>query len=138
MVLALARYMSRECVSNLALLEHISSIAPETVRRAIRYSGLLLNQRSPRRAEIDHIAALAPDEFSELVGVLESFDTAYEGRLAAVEALSQPLEALSPLEFLAYISLYACEHLVPAQLMPANRLCCNLINRRKYFCTGFP
>ena len=35
LVLALARYMSQERISNLALLEHIASIAPETVRRAI-------------------------------------------------------------------------------------------------------
>ena len=121
LVLALARYMSQERISNLALLEHIASIAPETVRRAIRYSGLVLNQRSPKRGEIDSLAALAPAEFGELVRLLEGLDSAYGERLAAVETLHRPLAALSPLEFLAYVSLYAFEHLVPEQLMPANQ-----------------
>ena len=119
LVLALARYMSQERVSNLALLEHIASIAPETVRRAIRYSGLVLSQRSPRREEIDCLAARAPADFGELVRILEAFDKAYSERLVAVETLNRPLAALSPLELLAYVSLYAFEHLVPEKLEPA-------------------
>jgi len=53
LVLALARYMNQERVSNPALLEHIATIAPEAVRRAIRYSGLVLQQQSPSRGEVD-------------------------------------------------------------------------------------
>ena len=60
LVLALARYMNQERVSNPALLEHIATIAPEAVRRAIRYSGLVLRQHSPRRREVDRLAAIMP------------------------------------------------------------------------------
>ena len=44
LVLALSRYMCQERVSNAALLEHVAAIAPETVRCAIRYSGLVLQK----------------------------------------------------------------------------------------------
>ena len=117
LVLALARYMGQEHVSNAALIEHIAAIAPETVRRAICYSGLVLQQHPPRRMELDRLAAIAPDEFGEFVRVLDVFDTAYHERLITVDKLKQPLTGLSPLELLVYASLYAFEHLVPQDLL---------------------
>ena len=119
LVLALARYMGQERVSNAALLEHIAAIAQETVRRAIRYSGLVLQQQhSLRRMEVDRLAAIAPAEFGEIVRILDVFDTAYHERLTAVDMLKQPLEGLTPLELLVYASLYAFEHLVPQDFLP--------------------
>lgn len=120
LVLALARYMGQEPVSNVALLEHIAEIAPETIRRAIRYSGLVLQQHSPRRAEVKHLAAISPAEFSEFALILETFDTAYNERLTAVDILKKPLSGLTPLELLVYASLYAFEHLVPRHVLPAS------------------
>jgi len=120
LVLALARYMGQEPVSNVALLEHIAAIAPETIRRAIRYSGLVLQQHSPRRAEVKHLAAISPAEFSEFALILETFDTAYNERLTAVDILKKPLSGLTPLELLVYASLYAFEHLVPRHVLPAS------------------
>lgn len=120
LVLALARYMGQEPVSNVALLEHIAAIAPETIRRAIRYSGLVLQQHSPRRAEVKHLAAISPAEFSEFALILETFDTAYNERLTAVDILKKPLSRLTPLELLVYASLYAFEHLVPRHVLPAS------------------
>ena len=121
LVLALTRYMAQELVGNLELLKNIACKAPDSVRRAIRYSGLVLNQRSPRHEEINYLAAEAPAEFGDLVDILKAFDRAYCERLAAVEALERSLVSLSPLELLAYFSLYAFEHLVPEQLMPTNQ-----------------
>jgi hypothetical protein len=81
LVLALARYMNQERVSNPALLEHIAAIAPEAVCRAIRYSGLVLQQHSPRRREVDRLAAIAPIEFGEFVRVLDAFGCTYRERV---------------------------------------------------------
>ncbi len=119
MVLSLTRYMSQERVSNTVLLEHIAAIAPETVHRAIRYSRLVLRKQSPRRAEVNHLAAILPAEFGELVGILDAFDRAYRQRVSAVDTLKRPLKGLSPLELLVYASLYAFEHLVPRDLLSA-------------------
>ena len=116
-VLALARYMGQERFSNVALLEYIAVIAPETVRRAIRYSGLVLQQHSPRRAEVERLAVIAPAEFGELVRILDVFDGAYHERLDEVERLKRPLTGLTPLELMVYASLYAFEHLVPRNLL---------------------
>jgi hypothetical protein len=121
LVLALARYMGQERVSRPDLLEQIAGIAPESVRRAIRYSGLVLRQHSLRRTEIDRLTAVAPEEFGEFVRVLDVFDRAYHQRVAYVEKLKQPLTGLTPLELLVYASLYAFEHLVPRDFLSADQ-----------------
>ena len=116
-VLALARYVSQEPVSNMPLLEHIAMVDPESVRRAIRYSGLVLRQDSPRRVEIDRLATKAPEKFGEFVCILEVFDRAYRERQAEVDRLKRPLSGLTPLELMVYASLYAFEFLVPRDLL---------------------
>jgi Holliday junction resolvase-like predicted endonuclease len=113
LTLALARYMAQEQVSNLELLQHISVKSPESVRRAIRYSGLVLKQHSLRRQEINCLAAAAPTEFGDIVSNLAAFDIAHSDRLEAVASLKRTMTGLSPLEFLSYVSLYAFEYLVP-------------------------
>ncbi len=117
LVLALARYLGHERISNVALLEHIAAIAPDAVRRAVRYSGLVLRSDSPRRLEVNRLAVIAPNEFHEFVRGLDVFDKAYHERLTEVETLKQPLADLTPLELLVYASLYAFEHLVPRDLL---------------------
>jgi hypothetical protein len=113
--------MGQEPVSNLELLKYIARKAPDSVHRAIRYSGLVLNQRSPRRKEINYLAEEAPTEFGDLIGIFEAFDSAYCERLAAVETLERSLVSLSPLELLAYLSLYAFEYLLPRELVPPDQ-----------------
>lgn len=117
LVLALTRYMSQERMSNLALLERIAAVAPEALRRAIRYSGLVLRQHSLRCKEIDRIAAIAPAELGEIVRVLDVFARAYHERLADVGILKQRLAELKPLDLLVYASLFAFEHLVPRDVL---------------------
>ena len=112
-VLALARYMGQSRVDAPELIEHLASIAPESLKRAIRYSGLVLQGQSPRRSEITRLAARRPEAFGDFVQILDLFERAYTERVAAVEALKQPLAKLSPLELLAYASVYAFENLVP-------------------------
>ncbi len=123
LTLALARYLGQEPVANPSLLERIAATAPRVVHRATRYSGLVLQQHSPRRTELDRIAASSPD-IAELCRVLDIFNEAYLKRLATVEAWKRTLAKLSPFELLIYASLYAFERLIPGSLaapsMPAD------------------
>ncbi len=116
MVLALARYMGQDRCANVALIEHVAAAAPEAVRRAARYSGLVLRQHSPRWSEIEFLARSRSAEFGEFIRIFEIFDQALRERGAAVALFQQPLTGLTPLELLAYASLYAIEHLVPPAL----------------------
>jgi hypothetical protein len=112
-VLALARYLGQKQTANYELLECIAQAAPETVHRAVRYSGLVLQQDSDRWAEIERLAATETSEFNDFIRICRTFDQAHRERVADVEAHHNLLAALSPLELLTYASLYAFEHLVP-------------------------
>lgn len=113
LLLALARYVAQGRVAAPGLLARVAAIAPEQARRAIRLSGLVLNPGSPRRAEVARLAQVAPLEFGDLLRTLEVFSIAHRERKQLVEQLRQPFTDLSPLEFLAYASLYAFKRLVP-------------------------
>jgi Holliday junction resolvase-like predicted endonuclease len=111
--LALARYLGQEAVANPLLLERIAAASPCLVRRAVRYSDLVLQQHSPRRTELDRIAISNPD-IAELCRILDIFDSAYLERKEAVDICKKMLVDLSPFEILIYASLYAFERLNPA------------------------
>ena len=112
LTLALSRYFAQERTANTALLAELASSVPEAICTAVRYSGLVLRQHSPRRSELDQLAASSPD-IAELCRVLDIFDLAYRQRLAAVEMGKRMLDELLPFDMLIYASLYAFEHLVP-------------------------
>lgn len=114
MQLALTQYLGQTHVSNLDLLTHIAATAPETLLRAVRYSGLVLQKQSPRRAELEAIAVSSP-AVEELCKVLDIFEFAYRLRVAEVDKWRQIFATLSPLELLAYASLYVFEKLVPKE-----------------------
>ena len=113
--LALARYMEQDKIACFDLVHHIAKIAPETVRRAVRYSKLIQRQQSERWKEIEKIADIETKEFSEFIRVCHFFDQANRERVAKVEIYRAPLIELSPLELLTYASLYAFEYLVPKE-----------------------
>jgi Holliday junction resolvase-like predicted endonuclease len=113
MMLALAQYMGQEPVSNMAMLANVAAVAPDVLVRAVRCSGLVLVQHSPRRAELD-LLALSNPPIAELCKVLDVFDLAHRQRTSAVFMWQSMLAELSPLELLSYASLYAFEHWVPA------------------------
>lgn len=112
LVLALAQYVGQDRVAAPGLLQHVASIAPDMVKRAIRLSGLVLKPASPRRAEVAELARVAPAEFAELVDTLAVFTKAHSERKDLVSRLWEPLSDLAPLEVMAYASLYAFKHLV--------------------------
>ena len=118
LVLALARYMSQQQTANFELIQHIANVAPEAVRRAIRYSGIVLRQDSDRWKEIKRLAVIDAVEFSEIVQICHTFQHAHLIRLEEVEIHRRLLTDLSPLELLVYASLYGFEHLIPKIFNP--------------------
>ena len=114
--LALARYLAQDAVAVPGLVVHLASHVPDALRWAARHSGLVSRQASPRFREIEALATSHPHEFTEFVRMFHIFRQAREERVAEVERFRAPLAGLTPLELLAYASLYAFEHIVPAQL----------------------
>lgn len=121
LVLALARYMSQQQTANFELIKHIAHVSPEAVRRAIRYSGIVLRQDSDRWKEIESLAIIDAAEFSEIVQICHTFQYAHRTRLDAVEMYRRLLADLSPLELLIYASLYGFEHLIPKIFNPTSQ-----------------
>ena len=119
MMLALAQYMGQERVSNMAMLANVAAVAPDVLVRAVRCSGLVLVQHSPRRTELDRLSVSNP-LIAELCTVLDIFDVEHRQRTSAVLMWQSILAALSPLELLSYASLYAFEHWVPARFNNAS------------------
>lgn len=119
MMLSLAQYMGQERVSNMSMLAHVVAVAPDVLIRAVRCSGLVLTQYSPRRSELDVLAASNP-RIAELCKVLDIFDVAHCQRKNAVLMWQSKLAQLSPLELIGYASLYAFEHWVPARFSMAS------------------
>ena len=112
MVLALARYLWQEPVAAAGLVSRVAMVAPAALVRGVRYSGLVLNQHSPRRTELDE-AAVGQAEVVELCRVLTIFDLAYRHRLATLDMQKALLSDLSAFDLLIYASLYAFERVVP-------------------------
>lgn len=121
LVLALARYISQQQTANFELIRHIAHVSPEAVRRAIRYSGIVLRQDSDRWKEIERLAIIDAAEFSEIVQICHTFHHAHRIRLDAAELHSRLLADLSPLELLIYASLYGFEHLIPKIFNPTSQ-----------------
>ena len=118
MVLALARYLAQEPVATKGLLARVAREAPDALVRAVRYSGLVLKQHSPRRTELEQ-AAVASPAIAELCRVLDILDRAYRERAAAVAMHKARLADLSAFELLLYASLYAYQNLIPRDLKTA-------------------
>lgn len=120
-VLAMARYMSQQQVANFELIQCIAHVAPEAVRRAVRYSGIVLRQDSDRWKEIERLAVTDAAEFSEIVQICHTFNHAHQIRLDEVKLHSVLLADLSTLELLIYASLYGFEHLIPKIFNPTSQ-----------------
>lgn len=120
MTLALAQYMGQERVSNMEMLANVASVAPDVLIRAVRCSGLVLTQHSPRRTELDQLAVEHP-RIAELCKVLDIFDLAHRERTSAVFMWQTRLTELSPLELLSYASLHAFEHWIPQRFAAADQ-----------------
>lgn len=112
LILALARYLSQDSFACPSIVAHVAALAPEALQRAVRYAGLVLRQNSPRWLEVEALADTYPEIFGELVQVFAIFREALQLRVAEIEQIRQHLSDLTPLDLLAYASLYAFEHLI--------------------------
>ncbi|MCZ2112173.1 MAG: YraN family protein, partial [Dehalococcoidia bacterium] len=112
MSLALARYLGQEPVAADGLVTRVAREAPETLIRAVRHAGLVLNPHSPRRFELGQ-AASESEAVAEICRVLDLFALAHRERVAALEAKKAQLAELSVFDLLIYASLYSFEVLVP-------------------------
>lgn len=113
LVLALTRYLSQEHWSSPESICLVATYAPDTLKCAVRYSGLVLRPNSIRRKELDQFAILDP-RLIELCAVLDIFSKAHQERLEALEHAKSSLESLTAFELLLHASLYAFERLVPS------------------------
>jgi hypothetical protein len=120
-ILALTRYMWQEQITNFELIQYITQISPETVLRAVRYSGLVLRQKSVRWQEIEQLAITNETELSQFIRICHIFDQAHHERMALVETYRKRLSDLSLFELLIYISLYGFEYLIPRALHSVNQ-----------------
>lgn len=110
--LALTRYLGQDRFSCPDIVAQIATLAPEVLQWAVRHAGLVLRQDSPRWREIAALGESLPDALFELVQMFHIFRKAHQIRVEEVEQLRKPLTELSPLDMLAYASLYAFEHLL--------------------------
>lgn len=111
--LALARYLGQDRFACPDIVSHVAALAPEVLQQAARHAGLVLRQDSPRWREIEAVAGSHAGGFSEFVKVFRIFRQAHRLRVHEVERLREPLASLTPLDMLAYTSLYGFEHLLP-------------------------
>ncbi|WP_028866958.1 NERD domain-containing protein [Psychromonas arctica] len=110
-ILALARYFSVEKISNFSLFEQITYRSPESMRKAIRASEIVLRPSSNKWTEIKQLASRIPGELSELVAVCSAFQHSHQERVDLVVKYQQPFKDLSVFELLSYSSVYAFKYL---------------------------
>ena len=114
--LALVRYLAQDAFDHPALATRLAGLAPDALQRAVRHAGVVSRPGSPRWREIESLGASHPQAFGEFVAVLDVFRAARQERVVEVERAQAVLACLTPLNLLAYASLFAFERLVPPQL----------------------
>lgn len=110
--LALARYLQQNKVTRPNWLQYLVVTAPETLRRAIRYSQVFLSPKSLRWQEIvalDLGHAVDLSDFIKACEILEAENRRFKNAIKLIEA---ELKRLTPLETLVYASLFAFKHIV--------------------------
>lgn len=110
-ILALAAYFAQEATSNHHLVEQVLCILPESVRKAIRRSEIVLKQNHSKWAEINNLVKYRPDELGELVSICKAFQQSHIDRIAFVERSRGPFIRLTVFEILAYSALYSFKFL---------------------------
>lgn len=111
--MALTRYLAQDQFTCPDVVSRAAALAPDVLQWAVRHSGLVMRQDSPRWSEILALVDRHPEAVAELTEVFHVFKQAHQVRLDEVERLRCPLTALMPLDLLAYASLYAFERLIP-------------------------
>ncbi len=112
LALALGRLVGQGRVAVGGLLVDVATVAPAIARRAVRISGMALQQTPRHWPDVARLAASAPDEFGDFHYVLDTIKANCQRGRERVAKLREPFAAMSPLAILAYASLYAFKHVV--------------------------
>ena len=110
-ILALAAYFAQEATSNLNLVEQFICIQPESVRKAIRRSEIVLKPNHTKWVEISNLAKHRPSELGELVTICKAFQQSHIERITLVERSRAAFNTLTLFEVLAYSALYSFKFL---------------------------
>ncbi len=93
-------------------LKYLVFLAPQALRRAIRYSQIFLFPKESRWKEIRELNLIETNRFSEFIDaclILQEEHRKLENFIKTVEA---ELKRITPMETLVYASLFAFKHLV--------------------------
>lgn len=115
-ILALARYFAQDVVSNFPLLQTISANTPDVVRRAVCYSGIVLESESVRWKELESLSE-QHHQLHELLKICHILQANHAYNQKLVKECHRKLKRLTPLEILCYASLFAFEYLIPGPLI---------------------
>lgn len=111
-ILVLARYFSIETVSNFSLLESLTYISAEAVRKSIKRSEIVLSPTSTKWQEVKQLASRIPSELTEITNICKAFQKAHRERLEILEESREVFKKLTIFELLSYSSIYAFKYLM--------------------------
>jgi Holliday junction resolvase-like predicted endonuclease len=97
-------------------LKRILLVAPETVKRGIRYSLVYLRPKSKLWQTVLQLSSTASDDFKLFLKICVRLCEELQMREAAVKELQRQIADLSVLDTLIYGSLYAYQTLIPDRL----------------------
>ena len=100
-------------VSEIGALERIIQVAPDLLKRGIRYSQLFLRPESPLWLKILRISRDTSEDFRDFLRVCNRIREILGGHDATIKNLQSQLAELTVFEFLLYGSLFAFQNIVP-------------------------
>jgi Holliday junction resolvase-like predicted endonuclease len=110
--LALARYLQQIKVTRPGWLQHLVAKSSDALRRAIRYSQVLLSPTELRWKEIIELdlgSAVGLSDFIKTCEILQGENRKFKN---AIKSIETELKRLTPMETLVYASLFAFKHVV--------------------------
>jgi len=105
-ILALATYFKQENISNFPFIERVLIECPESVRKAIRRSEIVLKPTHYKWSEIHQLSQSYNLELSDLISVCQAFQKSHGQRLELVNRYLSIFKDLSLFEFFSYSAVY--------------------------------
>ena len=100
-------------ISDFITLERIIQVAPELLKRGIRYSQVFLHPESPLWSAITKLSTNSSEDFRTFLRACDHLREILKTHDEIIEKLQAQLAELTVFEFLLYGSLFAFQNLVP-------------------------
>lgn len=100
-------------VTEIGILERIIQVAPDSLKRGIRYSQLFLRPESPLWLKIQRISPQTSEDFRDFLRACDRLREILKEHDEIIENLQSQLAELTVFEFLLYGSLFAFQNIVP-------------------------